>query len=61
MVCIAPCGLSLAVESRGYVVVAMCRLLTVVVPLAVEHRLQGVRASVVVALWPIARFVAITV
>ena len=33
----------------GYSRVAVCRLLTVAAPLAAEHRLSGMRTSVVVA------------
>ena len=41
-------GLSLAAVSRGYFVV-VCRLLTVVLSLVVEHKALGAQASVVVA------------
>ena len=40
---------SLVAASRGYSLAAVHGLLTAVASLAVEHRLQGVRASVVVA------------
>ena len=37
--CLRCVGFSLVVESRGYSLVVVCRLLTGVAPLAVEHRL----------------------
>ena len=43
----AACGLSLVAESRGYSLVAVHRHLTVVVSLAVEHRLSAHRLQ-----WP---------
>ena len=39
-------GFSLAKASRGYSLVAVPRLLTAVASRVVEHRLQGVQASV---------------
>ena len=42
-------GLSLVAESGGYSLVAVCGLLTVVASRVVEHRLWGLRASVVAA------------
>ena len=39
---VAACGLSPVAESRGYALVAVCRLLTIVAPLVSEHRLQSV-------------------
>ena len=42
-------GFSLGVASRGYFLVAVCRLLTTVASLVEEHRLWGTRASVVEA------------
>ena len=45
---IAATGLSLVAASRGYSLVVVCRLLTGVASLVAEHRLPGVKASVVV-------------
>ena len=45
---IAVHGLSVVSGSRGYSLVAMCRLLTVAASLVAEHELQGMRASGVV-------------
>ena len=42
-------GFTLVAASRGYSLVAVCRLLIVVVSLVAEHRLQGMQASVVAA------------
>ena len=42
-------GFSLVVASRGYSPVVVLRLLIVVTSLVSEHRLEGTRASVVVA------------
>ena len=42
-------GFSLVAASRGYSLVRVCRLFTVVAFLVVEHRLYNSRASVVVA------------
>ena len=39
---VAVCGLSPVAESRGYALVAVCRLLTTVASLVSEHRLQSV-------------------
>ena len=39
-------GFSLVAESRGYSVVELCGLFTVVAFLVVEHGLQGMQASV---------------
>ena len=38
-VCVAVCGLSLVVASRGYSLIAVCRLLTAVASPVVEHGL----------------------
>ena len=45
-----PCGLSLAVESRGHSLVAVLGPLIAVASLVAEHGFQGSQASVVVAL-----------
>ena len=42
-------GVSLAVVSRGYSRVAVCRLLMVVASLLAEHGFSGVRAAVTAA------------
>ena len=43
---LAACSFSLVAESRGYSVVELCGLFTVVAFLVVEHGLQGTQASV---------------
>ena len=43
---------SLAVESRGYPPVVVCKLLIAVTSLVAEHSLQGTQASVVVVPGP---------
>ena len=48
-VIVAARELSLVAESRGYLLVAVCKRLTVVASLVEEHRLYGVWAVVVVA------------
>ena len=42
-------GVSLVAISRGYSLAAVCGLLIAEAPLAVEHGLQGARASMTVA------------
>ena len=44
-----PCGLSLVMEIRGYSLVAVGELLTVVASLVAKHGLQDTQASVVEA------------
>ena len=48
---LAAVGLSLVVESRGFSLVVVCRLLTAVASLVVEHWLEGASPSAVVAHW----------
>ena len=48
---LAACGLSLVVESRGFSLVAVCRLFKAVASLVVEHWLEGALPSAVVAHW----------
>ena len=43
------CGFSLVAAIRGYSLVVVCELLTVVASLAVGHRLWGAQVSVVAA------------
>ena len=53
---VAVCGLSPVAESRGYALVAVCRLLTTVASLVSEHRLQSVGSVAVHGLsYPSAR------
>ena len=42
-------GFSLVLETRGYSLVGVCRLLIAVISPVAEHRLWGSQASVVVA------------
>lgn len=42
---------SLVTASKGYTLVAVCRLLTAVTSLVAEHGLQGSLASLIVVLW----------
>ena len=48
---LAACGLSLAVESRGFSLVVVCRFLTAVASFIVKHGLEGASPSAVAAHW----------
>ena len=46
------CGLSLVAARRGYSLVAVRRLLVALASLVVQHRLKGMRASVIMEQTP---------